>query len=123
MRSEIIKFDRYQEQFRYLMKTRIETAEQLSMQYDAIQAEIDALTGQRRELYQWRRTGQGGAAIDGEIAAITDRLRTLRRELKLCARIEGDIPNVRERVSNQQADERGPEKEHPTRKPYLKNGR
>ena len=123
MRSEIIKFDRYQEQFRYLMKTHIETAEQLSMQYDAIQAEIDALTDRRRELYQWRRAGQGGAAIDGEIAAITDRLRTLRRELKLCARIEGDIPGVRERVLRQQADERGPEKEHPTRKPYLKNGR
>ena len=93
------------------------------MQYDAIQAEIDALTDQRRELYQWRWVGQGAAAIDGEIAAITDRLRTLRRELKLCARIEGDIPNVRECVSNQQEDERGPEKEHPTRKPYLKNGR
>ena len=123
MRSEIIKFDRYQEQFRYLMKTHIETAEQLSMQYDAIQAEIDALTDRRRELYQWRRAGQGDAAIDGEIAAITDRLRTLRRELKLCARIEGDIPGVRERVLRQQADERGPEKEHPTRKPYLKNGR
>ena len=92
------------------------------MQYDAIQAEIDALTDRRRELYQWRRAGQGDAAIDGEIAAITDRLRTLRRELKLCARIEGDIPSVRERASNQE-DERGPEKEHPTRKPYLKNGR
>ena len=44
MREELLKLDRYQEQFRYLRKNRIETAAQLYMQYDAIQAEIDALT-------------------------------------------------------------------------------
>ena len=37
MREELLKLDRYQEQFRYLRKNRIETAAQLSMQYDAIQ--------------------------------------------------------------------------------------
>ncbi len=91
-RVEIIKFDRYQEQFKYLMKNHIETMGQLSMQYDAIQAEIDALTGQRRELYPLRRAGMEGAGE--EIDAINDRLRALRRELKLCARIENDAPTV-----------------------------
>ena len=42
MREELLKLDRYQEQFHYLRKNRIETAAQLSMQYDAIQAEMDA---------------------------------------------------------------------------------
>ena len=93
---EVIKFDRYQEQFIYLMKNRIETMGQLSMQYDAIQAEIDALTGQRRELYPLRRAGTEGA--EAEIDAINDRLRALRRELKLCARIENDAPTVRANV-------------------------
>lgn len=94
-REEVIKFDRYQRQFKYLMKNRIETAEQLSTQYDAIQAEIDALTEQRGELYRQRRAGDGGPATEEEISTITGHLRALRLELKLCVRIEADIPNIR----------------------------
>ncbi|MEY8404466.1 relaxase/mobilization nuclease domain-containing protein [Oscillospiraceae bacterium 44-34] len=97
-RTEIIKFDRYQKQFQYLMKNRIETANQLSMQYDALQAQIDALTDQRRELYKIRRAGHGGDAVTDEITGLTARVRELRRELKLCARIERDIPTVKEAV-------------------------
>lgn len=65
------------------------------MQYDALQAEIDALTDQRRELYRCkRRAGTGGEAVTPQIEELTARLRVLRRELKLCVRIEGDIPTV-----------------------------
>ena len=78
------------------MKNRIETANQLSMQYDALQAQIDALTDQRRELYKIRRAGHGGDAVTDEITGLTARVRELRRELKLCARIERDIPTVKE---------------------------
>lgn len=94
-RTEIIKFDRYQEQFRYLMKNRIETMEQLAMQYDALQADIDAWSNRRRELYQIRRTETGGEAVTEEIIQITCHLRALRRELRLCARIENTAPQVR----------------------------
>lgn len=97
-RAEIIKFDRYQEQFQYLMKNRIETADQLSMQYDALQASIDALTDQRRELYRIRRAGHGGGTVTDEITGLTAKLRELRRELKLCARIEKGISAVQETV-------------------------
>ena len=92
MREELLKLDRYQEQFRYLRQNRIETAGQLSMQYDAIQSDIDALAERRKELYQRKRRGDGEAQT--EIAQITTRLRALRRDLKLCARIEADIPRV-----------------------------
>lgn len=94
-RAEIIKFDRYQEQFCYLMKKRIETMGQLSMQYDALQAEIDAWCDRRRGLYQARRVSGDEDGISKEIAQITRRLRALRRELKLCARIEHETPTVR----------------------------
>ena len=97
-RAEIIKFDRYQEQFQYLMKNRIETADQLSMQYDALQASIDALTDQRRELYRIRRASHGDGAVTDEITGLTARVRELRRELKLCARIEKGISAVQETV-------------------------
>ena len=67
MREEVIKFDRYQRQFRYLHQNRIETPSQLAMQYDALQAEIDTLTDQRAELYRRKRRGED---VEGEIAEI-----------------------------------------------------
>ena len=94
LRKEVLKFDRCQQEFLYLTRKRIETAEQLSMQYDALQAEIDALTDYRRSLYGLRRAGRGGDAVTEEIAGITNRLRPLRRELNLCARIEDNLPSM-----------------------------
>ena len=85
MREELLKLDRYQEQFHYLRKNRIETAAQLSMQYDAVQAEMDALTERRGQLYRQKRRGDGGGEIQTEIEQITTHLRALRRDLKLCA--------------------------------------
>lgn len=98
MREELLRFDRYLEQFTYLMKKRIETADQLSMQYDALQAEIDALTDQRSVLYKMRRSGLAGEAATEGIKELSRQLRSLRRELKLCVRIEGDIPKVEKTV-------------------------
>lgn len=95
MRHEIIKFDRYQRQFWYLHQNRIETAEQLAMQYDAVQAEIDTLTSHRADLYRRKRRGED---TEAEIAAITQALRPLRRELRLCVQIEGDIPHIQAAV-------------------------
>lgn len=98
LRQDLIQFDRYKQQFLYLLKTRIETAGQLSMQYDALQAEIDALTDHRAQLYKQQRRYGRNEEVAAEIAGITKRLRSLRRELKLCDRIEGDIPKVQSRV-------------------------
>ena len=115
-REEIIRFDRYQEQFYYLRKNRIDSAEQLSMQMDALQAEIDNLTDRRADLYRLHRRLPEDAACSEEIGTITARLRMLRRELKLCARIEGDIPAVQaqikiqeERSCHEKADKSRPE--------------
>lgn len=95
MRQEVIKFDRYQRQFLYLHENRIETAAQLAMQYDAVQAEIDTLTKRRADLYRRKRRGED---TEDEITAITQALRPLRRELRLCVQIEGDIPQIQEAV-------------------------
>ena len=122
-REDIVHFERYQEQFQYLMKNRIETDRQLSMQYDALQAEIDALTEQRRGLYQVRRSGYGGDAVSEEIAVLTGRLRTLRRELKLCIRIEGDLSKVETAVHEGQVHSRSEVPERADRKRNYDRGR
>lgn len=104
MRQELIKFDRYQRQFLYLHKNRIETQAQLSMQYDAIQAEIDTLTGRRKELYRLRRAGDD--TVTAEIEAITRQLRPLRRELRMCVQIEEDSPKMKEAVKQTETQKR-----------------
>lgn len=96
-RQELAKMERYRRQFRYLRENRIETAEQLAMQYDAVQASIDALVDDRRELYPQKRSGDEWAA--DEIERINERLRSLRRQLRMCARIEQDTEMMRNRVS------------------------
>ena len=100
-REEVIRFDRYQEQFFYLRKSRIDSVEQLTMQQEALQAEIDALTDRRADLYRLHRRVPEDTSCAGEIGAITARLRVLRRELKLCGRIEDDIPTVRAQMDIQ----------------------
>lgn len=130
-REEIIKLERYQEQFRYLMKNRIDSAAQLSMQCDAVQAEMDTLTERRADLYRQRRREPDNAAVREEIAAITARLRVLRREWKLCIRIEADVSVVQARTAFQRSAEKEQDKEveksraeqaHLT-KTYRTNGR
>lgn len=131
MRRELIKLEQYQRQFRFLHRNHIETAEQLSMQYDALQAEIDALTERRGDLYRLRRSGQD--EISEEISRITAQLRALRRDLKLCVRIEGDIPRIRETVAaaetqrrkkHEKADKGRPERDPaPCRGEPLSGGR
>ena len=74
------------------------------MQADALQAAMDALTGHRRELYRLRRVGQDGEAVSEGITAATEQLRELRRQWKLCARIEGDIPKMQNAVAAQKKD-------------------
>ena len=93
LKEELLKFDRYQRQFRFLHENRIDSDTELSMYADALQTEIDALTERRKELYRLKRRGDG--SVTPEIDGITERLRGLRREQRLCGAIQGDIPHIR----------------------------
>lgn len=121
MRQEVIKFDRYQRQFLYLHENRIETAAQLAMQYDAVQTEIDTLTKRRADLYRRKRQGED---TEDEITAITQALRPLRRELRLCVQIEDDIPHIQEAVdwAARAAPAKAPDKTKSRTKEVKPNG-
>lgn len=92
VRREVTRLNRYVAQFRFLQENRIDTAAQLTMLGDALQAEIDALTDQRKVLYRRKRRGQD---VDGEIQAITQKLRPLRQKLKTCGQIEQAVGHIR----------------------------
>lgn len=98
MTDEIIKFDRYVEQGRLLMKYRIDTWEQLSTLEEAIQSELDALCGQRKGLYTARRKNPAETDLSPAIQSINQSIKILRRELKVCGRIETDGPSIRQKL-------------------------
>jgi hypothetical protein len=62
------------------------------MQYNALQAEIDVLTDQRTALHRQKWRYGDSVDISAEITRLTECLRDLRRALRLCIRIEGDVP-------------------------------
>ena len=95
VRAEVARLHQYQRQFSLLQKYGIDSDTQLSTLEDALQAQIDALTDSRKELYGQR---QAGWDVEAEIAAVNGELRQFRRELKTCGRIEADIPRVRQQV-------------------------
>lgn len=99
MTDEIIKFDRYVEQTKLLMKYRIDTWEQLSMLEEAAQGELDALCGQREGLYAARRKNPTETDLSPAILSINPSIKTLRRELKVCGRIEADGPAIRQKLT------------------------
>ena len=106
VRKEVTKLHRYQKQFRFLQEYRIDDSAQLSMLSGALQADIDVMTEQRKELYRQKRQEQDVAA---QIEAINQVIRQRRQKLKLCEQIEMDIPRVREQV--RQSREPDPEQQ------------
>ncbi len=99
--DEIIKFDRYVEQFKFLTKYHIDTLEQLTTLEGAIQAEIDALTDQRKSLHRQKRKDPESETLFSEIRSINRSIRTRRHELRICARIEADSPTVHQKIKEQ----------------------
>ena len=94
-RKEVTKLQKYRIHFSILQKYRIKDGAQLSMLSGALQADIDALTDQRRELYRRKRSGE---EVTEEISNINSALRPIRRELRLCRQISETIPQIQEQT-------------------------
>ncbi len=96
--NEIIKLDRYMEQFQFLHQYHIDTEAQLHTLEEAIQADLDALTIQRTDLYRQKRKDPDNETLLSEIESINRSIRGRRRELRICARIEADIPRIQQKT-------------------------
>lgn len=120
VRQEVTKLHRYQRQFRFLQEYHIDTTGQLAMLGDALQAEIDAQTGQRKDLYRQQRQG---ADVSEELESINASLRELRRKLKLCKQIAEDVPKVRGQIETVRAAQEEQQKSQTQKKEVTKHGR
>jgi len=112
---------------RLLVKHGIDTAEQLTAFKDGLTAEIIALSGNRKHLrYQARsiRDEDKLAAVKTEIAALSDKIGTLRREVRLCEDIEKRSAEMKEKIhraaesDNNRFDEKSKGKELTKHEPF-----
>lgn len=105
-RKEVVKLERYVQQFRFLQRYEIHTETQLSMLTDAMQAKADHLIVERKLLYQEKRRG---GDVSEKLARINMQLREIRTEIRLCQRITEDVPKIKQQLEETQIVEKSKE--------------
>lgn len=102
MRDEIIKFERYQKQFKFLYSHGIETAEQLQ-EYQAMQEQqIENLTENRQNLYDERNSTDEQGEISQQISEINGALKACRADVRMCKAILTDADRIKEKYNQAQ---------------------
>ena len=119
MREEMIKFDRYQKQFKFLFSHDIETGEQLQKYQQSREAEIDILITQRKKLYD-ERNDENCDEVKEKAKAINTELNELRKEIRMCKAIFKDSYIIAEKkrqamALQEQADKELMKDEHKRR--------
>ncbi len=119
MREEMIKFDRYQKQFKFLFSHDIETGEQLQKYQQSREVEIDILITQRKKLYD-ERTDENCDDVKEKAKAINTELNELRKEIRMCKAIFKDSYKIAEKkrqamALQEQADKELMKDEHKRR--------
>lgn len=91
MREEIIKFERYQKQFRFLYDNNLETQGQIQSRIDTNESRINELVLERKPLYSKPDTQE-------QIEKINAELKELRKDVRMCKNILKDSERVHERL-------------------------
>lgn len=89
MRDELVKFERYQKQFHFLIDNDIETIEQLTVFKESAESKIKELTLNRSRLYN-------KPDAKPEIEKISKELRELRKDARTCKSIFEDSERIQE---------------------------
>lgn len=119
MRDEMIKFDRYQKQFKFLFTHNIETGEDLQKYQKDKEAEVEILITRRKKLYE-ERTDKNCDEVKDQAKEINTELNELRKEIRLCKAIFKDSYKIAEKkrqalALQKQADKELRENEHKRR--------
>lgn len=117
LREDLMKLENFSQEARLLAKNHIDTAAQLAVYRQGLEAEIEKLAGARGALYKRRRTkavredSTQDAEVKGEIDALTARLKALRRQAHLCEDIAARAPVIEEKLKVIREDENQQRKE------------
>ena len=119
MREEMIKFDRYQRQFKFLFSHDIETGEDLQKYQKDKEAEVEILITRRKKLYE-ERNDENCDEVKEKAKEINAELNEIRKEIRLCKAIFKDSYKIAEKkrqalALQKQADKELRENEHKRR--------
>ena len=89
LRDELIKFDRYQKQFKFLYRNNIEDGTQLSALQKSKEDKINDLVNERKTLYA-SRTDENESEIKEKVNEINKELQALRVDVQMCKSIAVD---------------------------------
>ena len=107
VKREVIHLERYEQQFKYLLSSGITTENALEQRIRTLEWDIRLLEEQRKPLYRERRNSddeETQARCSAEIERQTAALREKRREVRLCRRIQADIPRVSQQYEQAQTE-------------------
>ena len=127
LRDDLMKMDAIAKETRLLCQYRIDTAEQLFSFQHSIQSEANQLTTKRTELRSRLRKlpdGDEKETVRREIAEISERLRMIRREVRLCDNIAERSGMIREKlkVIRQEEQQREELTKHADRRRSSRSG-
>ncbi len=111
--EDTIKFERYLKQHKFLVKHKIDSADELYILQSSLENEIDRLVTVRKPLYDERRNAENEEMkqlFSDQIAEINVELKAVRSDLRLCKQIAKDSETVQERVSDTQELQKEKEK-------------
>ena len=107
LKDDLMKMEAITNETRLLCRNHIDTAEQLLSYKGSLETEMKELTEQRKGLYSLSRKagGEEKEAVKAQISEITGRLKTIRKEVRLCEGIEARSGILREKLQVIRADE------------------
>ena len=105
LREDLMKMDAISEEAKLLARCDIDTDEQLSSYKAGLESTIESLVAERRSLYKSERTvaikddPEKLSAVRSDAAAISEQLKKLRKEVRLCEDIAARSGAIIEKVN------------------------
>ena len=109
LRADIRKLDARIEQMEFLQKHQITTREELLVYRIPLEEQVQALTKERKRLYR-------SEPDSARIGQITEELKPLRKDIRLCIRIEQQSREMEEKMRLAEQIQRQAEQEEQTEK-------
>jgi hypothetical protein len=108
LKDDLMKMDAITSETKLLCRHHIDTAEQLLEYKGSLETEIQELIEQRKGLYSKSRklSGEDREAVKARISGITERLKVIRKEVRLCEGVLARSGNLKEKLSIIQVDEK-----------------
>lgn len=108
LKDDLMKMDAITNETRLLCRNHIDTVEQLLSYKGSLENEMTELTEQRKGLYSQSRriSGEEKEAVKARISEITERLKVIRKEVRLCEGIEARSDTLKEKLQVIRADEK-----------------